>query len=328
MSARTRDHSPWCASPVPIVAARVAPMGSEIGWIAWRRIRGTLERDPVLDHIAREDVEAALRTGSEFGAFRGGGSTVVRAAAEGFTGVARFLYAERVRKPGPRRHRWQIVILAAVLSARPEALNLDPLRRRLACWYWNGVFSGIRFRQPTLIAQTGELLAWIDGGELPTLIRDGDLSPTHFRVERRRSGAAYHGISALLLQQSPRDLLTGEPIEVILHFEEDRGGIDVHHIFPRAWCRTHGIPDEDADSIVNKTPVGSATNRSIGGRAPSEYLSNIERAGVDRDRLDDALRGHLIDVEALRANDFERFFEIRSERLLNLARAAMRSRGG
>lgn len=62
-----------------------------------------------------------------------------------------------------------------------------------------------------------------------------------------------------------------------MHFEEKRGGIDVHHNFPRAWCKANEITLEDADSIVNKTAIASATNRSMGGRAPSEYLAGSKR---------------------------------------------------
>jgi hypothetical protein len=47
--------------------------------------------------------------------------------------------------------------------------------------------------------------------------------------------------------------------------------IDIHHVFPRAWCEKQGIGRGLYDSIVNKTALSAETNRFLGGDAPSTY---------------------------------------------------------
>ena len=100
--------------------------------------------------------------------------------------------------------------------------------------------------------------------------------------------------------------------------------VDIHHIFPQHWCNNNGVDVVHRESIVNKTAISYATNRRIGGRAPSVYLPILERhAKISAEQLDQILTTHLIDAEALRANDFSRFFEDRKRRLLAVISAAM-----
>src|SRR5690606_10851625 len=100
--------------------------------------------------------------------------------------------------------------------------------------------------------------------------------------------------------------------------------VDIHHIFPRAWCDKHGIDDEHRESIVNKTAVSAVTNRTIGGAAPSSYLTTIERrAQITSEHLDRLLEAHLVPATALRHDDFDQFFQERRERLCRLVERAM-----
>jgi hypothetical protein len=100
--------------------------------------------------------------------------------------------------------------------------------------------------------------------------------------------------------------------------------IDIHHIFPRAYCRNKGIPAYLYNSIVNKSPLSAMTNRSIGGNAPSAYLQFLEKEkDISGEALDEILKSHLIDVESIRSDDFETFFEKRKEALYKKILAAM-----
>ncbi|MFN3293588.1 MAG: hypothetical protein ACK414_09055, partial [Gemmobacter sp.] len=100
--------------------------------------------------------------------------------------------------------------------------------------------------------------------------------------------------------------------------------MDVHHIFPRKWCEDQGIEVARYDTILNKTPLTAASNRAIGGHAPSVYLQRIEaQHGLSRDRMDSILRSHLIDPDLLRADDFAGFVADRKARLSALAARAM-----
>jgi len=118
-----------------------------------------------------------------------------------------------------------------------------------------------------------------------------------------------------------REFLTDVPISFQTYEEEK---IDIHHIFPQAWCKTAEIELKRMNSIVNKTAISARTNRIIGGAAPSKYLHALEKRGkIAPTTMDHILSSHLIQGEALRADNFEAFFEARHRALLDLISEAM-----
>lgn len=115
--------------------------------------------------------------------------------------------------------------------------------------------------------------------------------------------------------------MCSQPATAATYFDER---IDIHHIFPQHWCRQNDVPPALCDSIVNKIPLSARTNRVIGGRAPSEYVSRLQNsADISAGQLDDHLRTHLIDPDHLRTNDFMAFFERRQFALLQRIGEAM-----
>jgi hypothetical protein len=135
-----------------------------------------------------------------------------------------------------------------------------------------------------------------------------------------RQSVVFRGVCALLLQQRVLDFSSGEAITDVKYFN-DR--IDSHHISPQAWCRARGIDSRRANCIVNKTLLSAKTNNQVGNRPPGVYLADLEQKGISRERLDDILRSHLIEPEALRADDFEAFFNARSQVLTDLVGRVM-----
>ena len=100
--------------------------------------------------------------------------------------------------------------------------------------------------------------------------------------------------------------------------------VDIHHIFPQAWCSKNGIDDEHRESIVNKTMLSARTNRVIGGVAPSAYVKKIEKAAqISPEELDVLIAPHLIDPTLLRGDDFEAFFANRREALCQAVERAI-----
>ena len=62
----------------------------------------------------------------------------------------------------------------------------------------------------------------------------------------------------------------------------------------------------------------------IGGSAPSVYLSALQqKAEMTKERMDELLRSHVIDPDALRENNFELFFQTRHKALLERIERAM-----
>ena len=118
-----------------------------------------------------------------------------------------------------------------------------------------------------------------------------------------------------------RDFIHGDGVELMTFYQRR---IDVHHVFPKDWCKKHDIKPAVFNSIINKTPLSKQSNIAIGGVAPSIYLKRIEeKTGVSPATLDDILRTHLIEPTLLRADDFEGFFNMRMKALSTLVSEAM-----
>ena len=49
----------------------------------------------------------------------------------------------------------------------------------------------------------------------------------------------------------------------------------MHHIFPRAYLRSKGVPANDANNIGNIAFQTRETNRAIGNRSPGEYMPEV-----------------------------------------------------
>jgi hypothetical protein len=125
---------------------------------------------------------------------------------------------------------------------------------------------------------------------------------------------------ARLIEAGSHDFLSGDAIALTSYFDLD---IDIHHIFPRAYCEKMGLDRSRWNSVVNKAPLSARTNRVIGGHKPSTYLTTLENShGVPPRRLDEILRTHLIEPVALRNDAFETFIRDRAIKLLDLIERA------
>ena len=102
--------------------------------------------------------------------------------------------------------------------------------------------------------------------------------------------------------------------------------IDIHHIFPKRWCKRDAdpvIPPRLYDSIINKTPIDSYTNRIIGGNAPSKYLPLLRKDYIDGETLRRILKAHWIDPDRLEDDDFGYCFAERGQAMLALINRTM-----
>ncbi|MFW6153763.1 MAG: GmrSD restriction endonuclease domain-containing protein [Planctomycetota bacterium] len=243
---------------------------------------------------------------------------------EAFVEAAKFLHTQKVFTPRDVPYRTQLVPLAAILTVLGDEIDKDGVRARIARWYWCGVFgelygSAIETR---FARDLPEVVAWVlgKGGE-PGTVTETNFVPGRLLTLRTRNSAAYKGLYALLLRDGGLDLHSGVPIDVTTYMDER---IDIHHIFPKKWCGDNAVDPKRCDCIVNKTPLSAKTNRIIGGNAPSEYLPRLmKNADIAEPRMRDILASHVMDADTLFANDFEAFFERRTEELLGRIEGAM-----
>lgn len=134
---------------------------------------------------------------------------------------------------------------------------------------------------------------------------------------KSKNSAAYKGLMAQLLQCGARDFYQGDEIERSRYFDDS---VDMHHVFPKAWCKAQNIDRERYDSVLNKTPLTGRSNRRVGSKAPSGYLKAIENGGMND--LDLVLRSHLIEPAALRSDDFVTTWRTRARELLDRVESA------
>lgn len=245
------------------------------------------------------------------------------AATDGFERAAKFLHTLKIFRPYDLPYQTQIVPLAAILGEHPEIVENAATRRKLTQWYWNGVFGELygSTTETRIARDFQEVVAWIlHDGPRPTTIDDATFRSDRLLTMRMRLSAAYKGVNALLMERGALDFRTGQVYGDTVFFDEN---VDIHHIFPKAWCEAQGIDRSEYDSIVNKTAIAARTNRIIGGEAPSLYLeklrANLSVGDADgQEALVSILESHLIDGQLLATDDFKGFMRARQEQLLVL----------
>lgn len=250
-----------------------------------------------------------------------------RQVEEGFVRAAKFLHMLHIYRIADLPYQSQIVPLAVILADIGDAWEHEANRAKLVQWYWNGVFGELYGSAvETRIARDFlEVPYWLSGGPEPSTVSETIFRADRLKTMRSRLSAAYKGVNALLMKEGAQDFRSGQKFDHTVFFGEN---VDIHHIFPKEWCKRQGIKSEIFDSIINKTPLSYRTNRMIGGVAPSEYLAKLEEGNKDTpaiasERLDVYLQSHLIAPDLLRTDTFEDFMEDRQRRLLNLIEKAM-----
>ncbi len=242
----------------------------------------------------------------------------------GFLRAAKFLTLEHIFLDRDLPYQTQLVPLAAILAELGDSWEEIGIKQKVRLWYWCGVLGELYGGavESRHARDLPECLSWIRGGVAPpTTVRDASFNPGRLLTLRTRNSAAYKGIYALLMQRGGREFLTDVPISFQTYEEEK---IDIHHIFPQAWCKKQEIERKRMDCVINKTALSARTNRIIGGAAPSKYLLALEKRGnVTITTMDEILSTHLISPEALRGDNFDAFFEARHKALLELISMAM-----
>lgn len=245
-------------------------------------------------------------------------------AEEGFNRARQFLWRERVFGPYDLPYRTQLVPLAAILASLGERWKDNAARQKVRQWYWCGVFgelygSAIESR---FARDLPDVVAWaLESGPMPQTVQDCNLAADRLRRLRSRQSAAYKGLHALVMQRGgAQDWRTGAGVDEQTYFDE---AIDIHHIFPRAWCDKRGIDPGFYNSIANKTALSSGTNRSLQGDAPSAYLKRLQdRQHISPENLDGFVRTHFIDPGLLRTDDFAETMRDRARRLAEVVEEA------
>ncbi|MDO5624265.1 MAG: DUF262 domain-containing protein [Pseudomonadota bacterium] len=242
----------------------------------------------------------------------------------GFRKAAELLAEEKIFDSKGVPYATQLIPLAAICAQLASRADEHGVKQKLLRWYWCGVFGELYggANETRFGMDLPGVVRWVEGGQEPRTVRDASFAPRRLLSLQSRQAAAYKGLAALLMKHGSEDFISGTPIDLNTYFNN---AIDIHHIFPRAWCesRQPALLREKWNSVVNKTPLAAGTNRFIGGDAPSHYLARIEKnKKVGQGDLDGFLDSHAIDVAHLRADDFDAFLRARAAALLDLIERA------
>ena len=221
---------------------------------------------------------------------------------------------------------------SAALHAAAAAPPADRLAANLKVrdWYWASVFTN-RYSgsvESTAARDVLDVKQWIEDDDAkPDVINEFSqwLATLDLRSETRIGRATYNGVLNLLILNGARDWASNEP--------PNADDVDDHHIIPKWWGRANGLGSR-IDSILNRAPLSSETNRDIiGSRHPNEYLPEwIASQGEETVRA--ILRTHLISDAAFDIlcrdpfdeGDFEEFLTER-QRTIQDAIGALLVRG-
>lgn len=243
----------------------------------------------------------------------------------GFIKAASFLINQGVFTSQNLPYTSQLVPLAAIFAyAEEKGINLAIQTNKdiLAHWYWCGVFGELYggANETRYASDIVDVFNQINGGEQPETVIRASFQPRRLLSMQTRNSAAYKGVMALILQDSPLDFMSANKMDIATYLDEST---DIHHIFPQNYCEQQGYDSMKWNSVINKTPIYASTNRSIGGRAPSEYIGTMANKGLTLDQIEGAITSHKIEYGFLKDDDFDNFIIDRAIKLLDRIEDAM-----
>jgi hypothetical protein len=240
----------------------------------------------------------------------------------GFRKAAEILAEEKIFDARGLPYATQLIPMSAICASLADIIDQHTVKQKLLRWFWCGVFGELYggANETRFGLDLPNVVQWVNGGDEPRTVRDSSFNPIRLLSLQSRLAAAYKGFTALLMKNGSRDFVTGTPIDLNTYFNN---AVDIHHVFPRAWCEGKKLPREKWNSVVNKAPLAAGTNRYIGGHAPSHYLVRIQNdKQIDAATLDSFLASHSIPVTQLRGDAFDEFIRLRANALLGLVEAA------
>ncbi|GAA1084379.1 DUF262 domain-containing protein [Pseudonocardia alni] len=242
--------------------------------------------------------------------------------------VAGFLDALNIHVRSDLPYPKLLVPLAAIKVELGDDADVHGVTKRLRQWFWCGVLGELygaaietRFARDIEQVPRWARATQDPHSKAPRTVDDATFIESRLHSLRTRNAAAYKGVYALLMAQGTKDWLLDKPFDKAYFLDMQ---VDIHHVFPKAWCLKNGIDAELRESIVNKTPLAKKTNIRLGGHAPSVYLQGLERqAGISTHELNRIIGAHQVDVGKLREDDFYGFFLARRRALTALIEEAM-----
>jgi len=162
-------------------------------------------------------------------------------------------------------------------TLKPSAEHLIGLKR----WFWHCAFTQ-KYKAGTNTAVLEDLKRMEafakDANVFSTL--DAKVDPDVFLKTWRINSTIAKATICLLAQAQPRTFLSGTLVDLgtVMSAYNAR---EFHHIYPKAFLATQGIPFHQSNIIANVCLLTSSDNRSISDENPSVYMPRIPSAQRD-----------------------------------------------
>ncbi len=244
---------------------------------------------------------------------------------EGYKMARKFLFQQYVFRKRDLPYTTQLIPLSAICAViGTTTFNLPSTQKILSKWFWCGIMGEMYggANETRYATDIEDVVAEIQGNESQNrTINAAYFSATRLLSLQTRNSAAYKGIMALVYREQCRDFMQGITMDIVKSMDESP---DIHHIFPEAYCKKMGLDKNKWNSIVNKTPLLPASNRQIGGDAPSVYSKSImKKAEINEADLRMRVESHLINYDYLVSDNFDDYFIARAKAILKVIEDAM-----
>lgn len=307
---------------------------------SWEAIRERLDDHPVLDNFDNDDY---LQTVTLVSSLNSSTATTARKddilklklneylewapkVTNALVWAAKFLDGQHIHTSSDLPYPKQVVPLAALRVILGDSTDAYGVHGKIRQWFWSGIFgelygSAIETRFARDVEQVPDWARGEEQAATPRTVEEAYFNESRLHSLRTRNSAAYKGVYALLMAQDCRDWVYNQAFDRAYYLELR---VDIHHIFPKAWCRRNEIPWEQQESIINKTPLAKRTNIKLSGNAPSVYRKTIEKESqAPAELINQVIEEHAINPGLLWADDFDEFFRQRREALCKLVETAI-----
>lgn len=149
---------------------------------------------------------------------------------------------------------------------------------RLMHWYVSIAIWG-RFSGPVETVINQDLGALRAADPIEALLRNlrqsqGERNVTHENFDLNYNRARFYPLLYIMSRiRDARDWGTGSRLRH--HSLGDHTNLELHHIFPRAYLNRHGLSANDINNLGNIAFQTRETNRSLGDRAPADYMPEV-----------------------------------------------------
>ena len=243
---------------------------------------------------------------------------------EAMKSAAKFLHRQYLYDTKFLPYGTQLIPLAAILATLGKDSQPAGTQEKLAQWYWCGVFGELYggTTETRFSRDLPDVVGWIgDSGVEPRTVTEAQFTPGRLLTLRTRGSAAYKGIYATADERRSPRLAYGRRSDDHDFFEE---AIDIHHIFPKAWCEENNIePHTLTRSSIRLLSPLVPIGLSAGGLHLITYRASRTARRSDQDTVAKHILTHLVRPDLLEQNAFDSFFATRKRALLDKIGAAM-----